>query len=170
MTNEMNSVPFEPEVEQTVAVLRGHGHAMVLPFVASLVIVGGGLWLIPGLDEPVRSAAALGAALAFVVVVVIPFVRWWVRTTTITTVRVFTQRGILRRHYHEVLLSRVIDINVHQGLGQSLAGSGDVSLNTGLEQPVVISDVAAVARVRAALAELVHLNAGAQRTGGGAAN
>lgn len=170
MANEMNSVPFEHEVEQTVAVLRGHGRAMVVPFGASLVTVGGGLWLIPHLDEPVRSAAALGAVIVFIAIGVVPFIRWWVRTTTITTVRVFTQRGLLRRHYHEVLLSRVIDISVRQSIGQSLAGSGDVSLNTGLEQPVVISDVAAVARVRAALAELVHLTAGAPRTGGGPAN
>jgi hypothetical protein len=165
MADDMNSAPFESTVEQTVAVLRGHGRVLALPFVASLIIVGGGLWGIPQLDEPWQLPAVLLAFLGFVALVVVPWLRWWVRTTTITTIRVFTQRGTLRRQYHEVLLSRVIDISVHQSIGQSVAGSGNISLNTGLEQSLVIADVAAVARVRAALAELVHANAHGQRPG-----
>lgn len=170
MADDMNSAPFESSVEQTVAVLRGHGRVLVFPFISSLIIVGGGLWAIPQLDEPWQLPATLAAALAFVAFVAVPWLRWWVRTTTITTIRVFTQRGTLRRQYHEVLLSRVIDISVHQSIGQSVAGSGNISLNTGLEQSLVIVDVAAVARVRAALAELVHANAHGQRPGSSSTN
>jgi hypothetical protein len=67
--------------------------------------------------------------------------------------------GLLVRHRQEILHSRSYDLVVRQNALQSLFRSGDVHVNTGLEQPVVLRDVPGVDLVQAALTDLMEQNA-----------
>ena len=51
--------------------------------------------------------------------------------------RIYTERGLLRTHYDEVLLYRVIDISLDRTLGQKLCGTGTIKLTVrGESSPV----------------------------------
>lgn len=138
-----------------IVTLRGHGRVLVIPAIIAVLLAGAGALWLPVLPEPFSLIASVLALVGTLVLCVRPYLRWATTVTTISATDIVVRSGIIRRRYHEVALNRIYDIAVHQTLGQSLAGSGDIELNTGLDRPFVIRDVATVARVRAAITELV---------------
>lgn len=140
--------------------LRGHGRVLVLPFLAATAVAGvATLWL-PGLPAPFPAVGAAAAVVLGLIVSVRPYLRWLSTVTTITETDVVVTSGILRRRHHRIGFDRIVDIAVHQNIGQSMAGSGDIELNSGMDRPFVIRDVATVAKVRASLVELMRAHSG----------
>ncbi|MEP6480575.1 MAG: PH domain-containing protein [Rhodoglobus sp.] len=143
--------------EVVVARLRPHARALFWPTLL-LVVIAGALGFFSGrLTESWQVIAALGAA-GIVVVAgwLFPLCGWLARNYTITTRRIVLRSGIFVRLRQELLHSRGHDVTVRKTALQSVFGSGDVLVNTGLDHPVVLRDVPSADLVQAALHDLME--------------
>ena len=86
----------------------------------------------------------------------LPLLNWLGRRYTITTRRIVLRRGFFVRVRQELLHSRGYDITVRKNALQSMFGSGDVRINTGLDHPVVLKDVPNADLVQGALHDLME--------------
>lgn len=155
----MSSEPGQPgpEPERIVANLRPHGRAMFWP---SLVLIGGVgavAYFSGRFDEEWQNLAVLaGGAAAIVLLWMLPLLFWLAKRYTITTRRIVLRRGLFVRTRQELLHSRGYDVSVRKTALQSLFRSGDVSINTGLENPVVMRDTPSADLVQGALHDLME--------------
>ncbi|MDQ1547630.1 MAG: hypothetical protein QOH69_2534 [Actinomycetota bacterium] len=151
------SEPATPE--SVVARLRPHGRALFWPTVALLLIVGATTYFFGRFPEGWENLALLGvAALLALLLWIVPLLLWLGRNYTITTRRIILRSGFLVRVRQELLHSRGYDVTVRKNGLQSVFGSGDVQINTGLERPVVLRDVPGADLVQAALHDLMEAN------------
>jgi uncharacterized membrane protein YdbT with pleckstrin-like domain len=151
------SEPATPE--SVVARLRSHGRALFWPTVALLLIVGAAAYSYGRFPEVWQNLAILGlAALLTLLFWVVPLLLWLGRNYTITTRRIILRSGFIVRVRQELLHSRGYDVTVRKNGLQSVFGSGDVQINTGLERPVVLRDVPSADLVQAALHDLMEAN------------
>lgn len=143
--------------EVVVARLRSHGRVLFLPSLILVAMVGALGFLFGTFDE-LWMNVLLAAVCLFVIVVlwVLPLITWLGRNYTITTRRLIVRNGTFVRVRQELLHSRGYDVTVRQNALQSLFGSGDVQINTGLEHPVILKDVPEASLVQAALHDLME--------------
>ncbi|WBU36796.1 PH domain-containing protein [Homoserinibacter sp. YIM 151385] len=143
--------------EVVVARLHPHGRALFWPSVLLVAVLGGAGWALGALAEDWQRIAVLGAAALLVVLGVLgPLLRWLSTSATITSRRVVLRHGILVRTRQELLHSRGYDVTVRRRGLQGLFGSGDVLVNSGLEQPIRLRDVPSAILVQASLSELME--------------
>jgi membrane protein YdbS with pleckstrin-like domain len=151
------SEPAAPE--SVVARLRPHGRALFWPTVALVIVAAAAAYFYGRFAVSWENLAILGAAAVLALLVwVIPVLRWLGRNYTITTRRIILRSGFLVRVRQELLHSRGYDVTVRKAGLQSMFGSGDVKINTGLEHPVVLRDVPNADLVQAALHDLMEAN------------
>ena len=142
--------------EAVVAQLRPHLRSMFWPTVLLLAIAGAYGFFGGGLREEWQQvAAASAAALLALVVWLVPLWRWASHRYTITTQRVIVRSGILVRSRQELALAVCHDVTLRRTALQSIFRSGDLSLNTGGEHPLVLVDVPSAGLVQAALHDLI---------------
>ena len=139
--------------------MRPHGRALFWPTLALLLIVGATAYFFGRFPDDWENLAMLGvAALLILLLWVIPLLLWLGRNYTITTRRIILRSGFLVRVRQELLHSRSYDVTVRKTGLQSIFGSGDVQINTGLEHPVVLRDIPGADLVQAALHDLMEAN------------
>jgi membrane protein YdbS with pleckstrin-like domain len=145
--------------ESVVARLRPHGRAMFWPTVALIVIVGVAAYLYGRFPHEWENLAILvAAALAILLLWLIPLGSWLGRNYTLTTRRTVLRSGLVVRVRQELLHSRGYDVTVRKTGLQSLFGSGDILINSGLDNPTVLRDVPNANLVQAALHDLMESN------------
>jgi uncharacterized membrane protein YdbT with pleckstrin-like domain len=153
------SEPATPE--SVVARLRPHGRALFWPTMALVLIIAATAYFFGSFPQQWENLALLGvAALLALFLWVVPWLMWLGRNYTITTRRIILRSGFLVRIRQELLHSRGYDVTVRKTGLQTLFGSGDVQINTGLEHPVVLRDVPGADLVQAALHDLMEANQG----------
>lgn len=145
------------ETEHLVVSLRSHGRALFWPSLVLIGTLGATSYFFGRFPEPWQNIVILatGALLVFVLWL-LPFLAWLGRRYTITTRRIVLRRGFFVRVRQELLHSRGYDITVRKNALQSMFGSGDVQINTGLEHPVVLRDVPGADIVQGALHDLME--------------
>lgn len=143
-----------------MAELRTHGKALVPPVVVLLVmaaVVGLAVAMMPdslGTLAPVVLAVLVGAGV--VGWVVVPFLRWWTTTYTLTSRRLITRSGILSRHGHDLPLDRITDVTYERSLTDRMLGCGTLQLSTASDtEPLVLPDVPDVGQVHLMMTELI---------------
>jgi uncharacterized membrane protein YdbT with pleckstrin-like domain len=145
--------------ESVVARLRSHGRALFWPTGALLAILGAGFFFVGNFDELWQNIAALAAAIGLGVLLwAIPVLSWLGRQYTITSRRIVVRHGLFVRVRQELLHSRGYDVIVRQNALQSMFGSGDVQINSGLENPVVLRDIPGAHLVQEALHDLMEVS------------
>ncbi len=143
-------------VERVVARVRRHARRLAFPAVLLVALGGGTAAALALLPELWQQLAVVGlAVLVLVVGVVLPYLAWLTRRTTITTRRTIMRSGVFVRVRQELLHSRGYDVTVRRTWAQSAFGSGDVRIDTGHERPFVLRDVPEPELVQAALQELM---------------
>jgi uncharacterized membrane protein YdbT with pleckstrin-like domain len=143
--------------EAVVARLRPHGRVLLWPSLALILILGATGYFYGTFDESWQNLAVLGAALLLGIVLwLLPLLHWLGRHYTITTRRIVLRSGFFVRMRQELLHSRGHDVTVRKNALQAVFRSGDVLINTGLDQPVVLRDVPAANLVQAALHDLME--------------
>ncbi len=153
-TSEGNAVH---ETEHLVASLRSHGRALFWPTVVLIGSLGATSYFYGRLPEVWQNTVILVTGAVLIVVLwFLPFLAWLGRRYTITTRRIVLRRGFFVRVRQELLHSRGYDITVRKNALQSMFGSGDVQINTGLEHPVVLRDVPGADIVQGALHDLME--------------
>lgn len=145
------------EGERIVARLRPHGRALFWPSLL-LAAVSAALGYFGGtLPEQWENVALIaGAALLVVLLWLLPLLYWLGRRYVITTRRIILRSGFFVRTRQELLHSRGYDVTVRKNGLQSLFGSGDVLINTGLDRPVLLRDVPSADLVQSALHDLME--------------
>lgn len=143
--------------ERAIARLRPHARALVFPSFALVAASGVGSYGAFAFDELwQRLASLLGAVVAIGVFWMLPLLSWLSTQYLITTRRLVLRRGLLVRTRKEVLLSRGHDVTVRRSGLQSLFGSGDVLVNTGLDRPILMRDVPRADLVADAVSDLME--------------
>lgn len=147
----------QAEREVVIARLRPHARALFWPTVLLLVVVAALGFFSGMLSEAWQAITALGvAAVLLLVGWLAPLCRWLARNYTITSRRVVVRSGVFVRLRQEVLHSRIHDVTVRKRALQSVFGTGDVIVDSGLERPVVLADVRSPDLVQAALHDLAE--------------
>jgi len=145
------------ETEQLVASLRSHGRALFWPSLVLIGAVGGLTYFYGHFEQAWQNVAVLVAAVLVIVLLwLLPLLNWLGRRYSITTRRIVLRRGFFVRVRQELLHSRGYDITVRKNALQSMFGSGDVRINTGLDHPVTLRDVPNADLVQSALHDLME--------------
>lgn len=145
------------EPEQLVAGLRSHGRALFWPSIVLVGAIGAISYFYGQFDQAWQNVALLvGGLLLIVLLWLFPLLNWLGRRYTITTRRIVLRRGFFVRVRQELLHSRGYDITVRKNALQSMFGSGDVQINTGLDHPVMLKDVPNADLVQGALHDLME--------------
>ncbi len=98
---------------------------------------------------------------AFAVVVLVfgiwPVLAWWNRTYTLTTERLATRTGVLRRSGRDIPLTRINDVAFEQGILDRMVGAGTLKVSAASEEgTVVLGDIPHIQRVSLQINELVR--------------
>ncbi|MDR1077929.1 MAG: PH domain-containing protein [Propionibacteriaceae bacterium] len=139
----------------------GHTHVKALfgPALIFLLVavgLGAGLAFIPDRYDPWASwALGLVALVLFLIGCLIPFLRWFTTTYTVTNRRITTQRGILNKNGHDLPLVRINNVETDRSLTDRLLGCGTIKLTTAAEAPVTLPDVPQVQRVHVLISDLL---------------
>lgn len=145
------------ETEHLVASLRPHGRFLFWPSVVLIGSLGATAYFFGRFVEPWQNIVLLAAGVAVILLLwLLPLLAWLGRRYTITTRRIVLRKGFFVRVRQELLHSRGYDITVRKNALQSMFGSGDVQINTGLEHPVVLRDVPNADLVQSALHDLME--------------
>lgn len=143
--------------EAVVARLRPHVRAMFWPSLALIAVVTLTAYFAGTFESAMTTVLILVAAFfAALFLWVAPLLAWLGRNYTITTRRIVLRSGFLVRVRQELLHSRGYDVTVRKTALQSMFGSGNVEVNSGLEHPVVLRDVPDADLVQAALHDLME--------------
>ncbi|AYD90558.1 PH domain-containing protein [Actinomyces sp. 2119] len=95
------------------------------------------------------------AAVVSLPLLLLPWLRWYTDTYTITTRRVITRSGILRRTGHDLPLSRISDVQQDKDLNDRFFGCGTLILQTSSDDPLLLRDVPHVEAVQVEIANLL---------------
>lgn len=143
--------------EEVVARLRPHARAMFWPSLGLVVLVTVTAFFAGSFESALVNILIVVAAFFGVLFIwVVPLLAWLGRNYTITTRRIVLRSGFLVRVRQELLHSRGYDVTVRKTALQSMFGSGDVEINSGLEHPVVLRDIPDADLVQAALHDLME--------------
>ena len=145
------------DAERIVARLRPHARVLFWPSLVLIVGVAAVAYFTGSFPEEWQNLALLaGGGLLLLVIWLAPLLTWLSKRYIITTRRIVMRTGVLTRTRQELLHSRGYDITVRKGALQSMFGSGDVLINTGLEHPVVLRDVPNADLVQGTLHDLME--------------
>ena len=122
--------------EQTVMTTRTHVKALFVPFVLLLAVAGAGAYLIGALwENPVLPWIVLAVSVVLIVWgSIVPFLRWYLWTYTLTNKRIVEQRGILTRSGRVIPLSRINDVAFEKNLNDRILGSGTLVIHDASDQ------------------------------------
>lgn len=142
--------------ERVVARLRPHARVLFWPTLLLFAVCAVTGYFLGSLPEGWENIAlAGGAAVAVIVLWLLPVASWLTRRYTITTRRIIVRHGFFVHTRQELLHGRGYDVTVRKTWLQSVFRSGDVRINSGLEHPLVLKDVPGADLVQQVLHELM---------------
>lgn len=158
--NSERAQPAPAGQEFVVAKFRSHGRRLVWPALLFIALAAGVPLAAGTFDENWEILLLLSGSIALMMLgCALPYIAWLGERTIITTRRLVIRRGLVTRLHQELLHSRGYDVTVQQGLFQRPFGSGDVRINAGIDQPVVLRDVPNALLVAEVLQDLMESNA-----------
>ncbi|WP_282846582.1 PH domain-containing protein [Microbacterium oxydans] len=150
--------PGTPSEELLIARFRSHARRLFWSAVVLIATFGATGYFFGNLPEGFEDWMLLAAAGALVLfAVVLPFVIWYSRTTTVTTRRVIARQGLGARSRHEMSHARGYTIAVRRGPLQRLWGSGTIILSNGVDAPLRLPNVPNVTLVHETLADQIEV-------------
>lgn len=127
--------------EQTVLTTRTHVKALLVPVIILFAVAGAGAFLAARTSgylwggRPVLMWLIVVFSLSLLLVgSVIPFLRWYLWTYTLTNKRLVEQRGILTRSGRVIPLNRINDVAFEKNLNDRILGSGTLVIHDASEQ------------------------------------
>lgn len=121
--------------EQTVTTTRTHVKVLFVPFVIMLAVGAAGGFLAARVGEGAQRWVVIAVAVVLAVLgAVIPFLRWFLWTYTLTNKRIVEQKGILTRTGRVIPLSRINDVAFEKNLNDRILGCGTLVIHDASEQ------------------------------------
>ncbi|MCU1413840.1 MAG: hypothetical protein JWN80_1180 [Microbacteriaceae bacterium] len=149
----------EQSGERVIARLRPHARALFWPSIVLIGAVGAMAYFYGSFADTWQNLAVLAGGLLLIFLLwLLPLLSWLGKRYIITTRRIVLRSGFFIRVRQELLHSRGYDVTVRKTGLQSLFGSGDVLINTGLENPVRLRDVPSADLLQSALHDLMERN------------
>ena len=87
--------------------------------------------------------------------IVVPWIKWFTTTYTVTTKRVITRTGIIKRTGHDLPLTRISDIQIEKDFDDRIFGCGTLALQTSADDPLLLRDVPKVETVQVEISNLI---------------
>ena len=85
----------------------------------------------------------------------VPWIKWITTTYTVTTKRVITRTGIIKRTGHDLPLTRISDIQIEKDSDDRIFGCGTLALQTSADDPLLLRDVPKVETVQVEISNLL---------------
>lgn len=148
--------------EQIVLEMHEHPkHLLGTMLICLLAVVGLMLVLAYGPDDGFFAWLDEAGWLAFAGVALVfgvwPVLAWWKRTYTLTTERLATRVGVLRRSGRDIPLTRINDVAFEQGILDRMVGAGTLKVSAASEEgTVILKDIPHIHRVSLQINELVR--------------
>lgn len=124
--------------EQVVVTTRTHLKVLLVPFVILLAVAFAGGFLaaqVGDAGDGVVRWVVIGIAVVLVLWgSVLPFVRWFLWTYTLTNKRIVEQKGILTREGRVIPLSRINDVSFEKNLNDRILGCGTLIIHNASEE------------------------------------
>jgi membrane protein YdbS with pleckstrin-like domain len=121
--------------EQTVATTRTHVKVLFVPVIILLAVGAAGGFLAASVGPGVARWIVIGIAVVLALWgAVLPFVRWFLWTYTLTNKRIVEQKGILTRTGRVIPLSRINDVAFEKNLNDRILGCGTLVIHDASEQ------------------------------------
>lgn len=165
MTDETRAMPGTEAgragvpTERVVARLRSNARALFWSALVFISLPGAAVYLFGIFSEAwIRTLVVVLAVLVFLTLVLLPYVFWLNRRSTITTRRIIMRRGFFVRERREIFHSRGYHVALKRSWLQSAFRSGDIVITSGVEKPIVLRDVPGADTVLEALQDLVEKN------------
>ena len=159
--------------EDVVVSTRTHAKALILP----------GLALVLSLVAAVTATLLLGAGLAGTILTwlawlvaaavivwfsVVPAIRWWTTSYTVTTRRFIMRTGFVSREGRTIPLNRISGVDFEVGVIDRIFGCGTLVVNDASASGMVrVHDIPEVEKVQLAIAEQLHNLSGQPRSDDG---
>ena len=149
--------------ERVLIHTRTHAKVLILPAVTLVflcLVVGVGAAIVPEGARPIGqiAVALIGLVLA-IWLVVLPFLRWWTSTYTVTNRRLIMRRGILTKVGKDMPLMRINDVSYERSLVDRMFGCGTLYVQTAAEGGTIkLDDVPNVERIHLEMTELLFGN------------
>lgn len=153
--------------EQTVTTTRTHVKVLFLPALILIAVAGAGSYLAASVGDAGNGVArwiVIGAAVVLALWgAVLPFVRWFLWTYTLTNKRIVEQKGILTRSGRVIPLSRVNDVAFEKNLNDRILGCGTLVIHDASEQAgLELRDIPHIEDVHRTVTSLVDKAHGAR--------
>ena len=87
--------------------------------------------------------------------ILVPWIKWITTTYTVTTKRVITRKGIIKRTGHDLPLTRISDIQIEKDFDDRIFGCGTLALQTSADDPLLLRDVPKVETVQVEISNLL---------------
>lgn len=150
--------PGAPNEELLIARFRGHARRLFWSAIVLIGVFGATAYFYDNLPSGFENWMLLTAAGVLVLLaVVVPYVVWLSRSTTVTTRRVISHRGISSRQRREMSHARGYTISVRRGPLQRLWGAGTITLSNGVDAPLRLANVPNVTLVHETLADQIEV-------------
>ena len=151
--------PGVPSEERLIARFRGHARRLFWSALLFIATFGATAYLYDNLPAPFEDWMLLSAAGTIILLlVVLPFVVWLSRTTTITTRRIIVRRGIGARQRREMSHARGYTIAVRRGPLPRLWGTATITLSNGVDDPLRLVEVPNATLVHETLADQIEVS------------
>ena len=157
--------------EDMVFDLHPHWKALVVPTLLAPVIVfvatfGAGKIPEGSNQGKLRAAVAVLAVVAFVWLVVVPYVRWYTTHFVLTTRRVLMREGLIARKGRDIPIFRINDVTFEHTVLERILGAGTLVVESAGERgQVTLSDIPHVEDVQRQIYSLIDAD-DARRRGG----
>jgi membrane protein YdbS with pleckstrin-like domain len=124
--------------EQTVTTTRTHVKVLFIPVIILLAVAAAGSFLATRIGNEANGVprwVVIGVAVVLATWgAVLPFVRWYLWTYTLTNKRIVEQKGILTRTGRVIPLSRINDVAFEKNLNDRILGCGTLVIHDASEQ------------------------------------
>jgi membrane protein YdbS with pleckstrin-like domain len=146
------------EGETVVFDTRTHPKALILPFLALVVMLAVAVFLDKAIDNSTVSLIIWLLALAVILwLSVWPFLNWLVASYTVTNRRLITRYGVITRRGHDIPLTRVSDVAYEKDLIDRLLGCGTLVISdASTHGQVPLHDIPRVEERQRVLNDLLH--------------
>ena len=144
--------------EEVVFDVRTHPKALILPFLALIVMLAVAVFLDKAIDSSTVSLGVWIVALAVILwLAVWPFLNWLVAHYTVTNRRLITRYGVITRRGHDIPLTRISDVAYEKDLIDRLLGCGTLVISdASTHGQVPLHDIPRVEERQRVLNDLLH--------------
>ena len=127
-------LPGETEIET----VRTHVKSLIGPFLLGLITMIGAGFAVGVIGDAgngsLRLIAVAVAAIILIIVTVVPFLRWFTWTYSLTNKRLIEQKGVLSRSGRIIPLARINDVAYEKSVLDRILGCGTLVIHDASQQ------------------------------------